>query len=84
MKRRPSRWPTTESGLACYLYTRDLTRAWRCTEALEDGIVGLTPASFPPKLRRLAVSRNRGSGAKGRNTGILDYTELKYVCIGGI
>ena len=31
----------TEFGLACYLYTRDLARGWRCTEALEYGIVGL-------------------------------------------
>ncbi|HEY4644706.1 MAG TPA: NAD-dependent succinate-semialdehyde dehydrogenase, partial [Steroidobacteraceae bacterium] len=31
----------TEFGLAAYFYTRDLARAWRVSEALEYGIVGL-------------------------------------------
>ena len=31
----------TEFGLASYLYTRDLARAWRVSEALEYGMVGL-------------------------------------------
>src|SRR5262249_14920568 len=31
----------TEFGLAAYVYTRDLVRSWRVTEALEYGIVGL-------------------------------------------
>ncbi|HEX8986672.1 MAG TPA: NAD-dependent succinate-semialdehyde dehydrogenase, partial [Rhodocyclaceae bacterium] len=31
----------TEYGLAAYFYTRDLSRAWRVSEALEYGIVGL-------------------------------------------
>src|SRR5690606_565337 len=30
-----------EFGLAAYLYTRDLGRSWRVSEALEYGIVGL-------------------------------------------
>ncbi|MDV3443923.1 aldehyde dehydrogenase family protein, partial [Pseudomonas otitidis] len=31
----------TEFGLASYLYTRDLGRAWRVSEALEYGMVGV-------------------------------------------
>src|SRR3546814_2453886 len=31
----------TEVGLASYFYTRDLARAWRVSEALECGIVGV-------------------------------------------
>ena len=31
----------TEFGLAAYVYTRDLVRSWRVTEALDYGIVGL-------------------------------------------
>ena len=31
----------TEFGLAAYLYTRDLARSWRVSEAIEYGIVGL-------------------------------------------
>jgi succinate-semialdehyde dehydrogenase/glutarate-semialdehyde dehydrogenase len=30
----------TEYGLAAYLYTRDLGRAWRLAEELEYGMVG--------------------------------------------
>ena len=31
----------TEFGLAAYIYTRDLARSWRVSEAVEYGIVGL-------------------------------------------
>ena len=30
-----------QAGLACYLFTRDLNRAWRVSEALEYGMVGV-------------------------------------------
>jgi succinate-semialdehyde dehydrogenase/glutarate-semialdehyde dehydrogenase len=32
-----------EFGLSSYFYTRDLARSWRVAEALEYGIVGITP-----------------------------------------
>jgi succinate-semialdehyde dehydrogenase/glutarate-semialdehyde dehydrogenase len=52
-------------------------------EALEYGIVGLNTGSSRPRSRRSA-GEAVGMGREGSKYGILDYTELKYLCIGGI
>ena len=74
----------TEFGLASYLYTRDLARAWRCAEALEYGIVGLNTGLISTEVAPFGGVKQSGFGREGSHHGILDYTELKYLCIGGI
>jgi len=74
----------TEFGLASYLYTRDLARAWRCAEALEYGIVGLNTGIISTEVAPFGGVKQSGFGREGSHHGILDYTELKYLCIGGI
>jgi succinate-semialdehyde dehydrogenase / glutarate-semialdehyde dehydrogenase len=74
----------TEFGLASYLYTRDLARAWRCTEALEYGIVGLNTGLISTEVAPFGGVKQSGFGREGSHHGIHDYTELKYLCIGGI
>ena len=42
------RWANdTEFGLVSYVYTGDLSRGLRVSEALETGMVGLNPGSCP-------------------------------------
>ncbi len=74
----------TEFGLASYLYTRDLARAWRCAEALEYGIVGLNTGLISTEVAPFGGIKQSGFGREGSHHGILDYTELKYLCIAGI
>jgi succinate-semialdehyde dehydrogenase/glutarate-semialdehyde dehydrogenase len=74
----------TEFGLASYLYTRDLARAWRCAEALEYGIVGLNTGLISTEVAPFGGVKQSGFGREGSRHGILDYTELKYLCIAGI
>jgi succinate-semialdehyde dehydrogenase/glutarate-semialdehyde dehydrogenase len=74
----------TEFGLAAYLYTRDLTRSWRVTEALEYGIVGLNTGLISTEVAPFGGVKESGIGREGSKYGILEFTELKYVCIGGI
>jgi succinate-semialdehyde dehydrogenase/glutarate-semialdehyde dehydrogenase len=74
----------TEFGLASYFYTRDLARAWRVSEALEYGIVGLNTGIISTEVAPFGGVKESGTGREGSRYGILDYTELKYVCIGGI
>jgi succinate-semialdehyde dehydrogenase/glutarate-semialdehyde dehydrogenase len=74
----------TEFGLASYFYTRDLARAWRVAEGLEYGIVGLNTGIISTEVAPFGGVKESGSGREGSKYGILDYTELKYVCIGGI
>ena len=74
----------TEFGLASYLYTRDLARSWRVSEALEYGMVALNTGLFSTEVAPFGGIKESGIGREGSKYGILDYTELKYVCVGGI
>lgn len=74
----------TEFGLAAYVYTRDLARSWRVSEALEYGIVGLNTGIISTEVAPFGGVKESGFGREGSKYGILDYTELKYVCAGGI
>jgi len=72
----------TEFGLAAYFYTRDLARSWRVAEALEYGIVGLNTGLISTEVAPFGGMKESGTGREGSKYGILDYTELKYVCVG--
>ena len=72
----------TEFGLAAYFYTRDLARAFRVAEALEYGIVGLNTGLISTEVAPFGGVKESGIGREGSKYGILDYTELKYLCVG--
>jgi succinate-semialdehyde dehydrogenase/glutarate-semialdehyde dehydrogenase len=74
----------TEFGLASYFYTRDLARSWRVSEALEYGIVGINTGLISTEVAPFGGMKESGSGREGSKYGIHDYTELKYVCVGGV
>jgi succinate-semialdehyde dehydrogenase/glutarate-semialdehyde dehydrogenase len=74
----------TDYGLASYFYTNDLARAWRVAEALECGIVGLNTGIISTETAPFGGVKESGIGREGSKYGILDYTEIKYLCIGGI
>ena len=73
----------TEFGLAAYFYTRDLGRAWRVGEALEYGIVGVNTGLISTEVAPFGGVKESGIGREGSKYGILDYTEIKYLCMGG-
>jgi succinate-semialdehyde dehydrogenase / glutarate-semialdehyde dehydrogenase len=72
----------TEFGLAAYFYTRDLARSWRVAEALEYGIVGLNTGLISTEVAPFGGVKESGMGREGSRYGILDYTEIKYLCTG--
>jgi succinate-semialdehyde dehydrogenase/glutarate-semialdehyde dehydrogenase len=74
----------TEFGLAAYVYTRDLARSWRVSEAIEYGIVGLNTGIISTEVAPFGGVKESGTGREGSKYGILDYTELKYICVGGV
>jgi succinate-semialdehyde dehydrogenase / glutarate-semialdehyde dehydrogenase len=74
----------TEFGLAAYMYTRDLARSWRVSEAIEYGIVGLNTGIISTEVAPFGGVKESGTGREGSKYGILDYTEIKYVCVGGV
>jgi succinate-semialdehyde dehydrogenase/glutarate-semialdehyde dehydrogenase len=74
----------TQFGLAAYLYTRDLARSWRVSEAIEYGIVGVNTGIISTEVAPFGGVKESGNGREGSKYGILDYTEIKYVCVGGV
>jgi succinate-semialdehyde dehydrogenase/glutarate-semialdehyde dehydrogenase len=71
-----------EYGLAAYVYTRDLARSWRVTEALEFGMVGLNTGSISNEVAPFGGVKQSGVGREGSKYGIEEYLEMKYVCVG--
>jgi succinate-semialdehyde dehydrogenase/glutarate-semialdehyde dehydrogenase len=74
----------TEFGLASYFYTRDLARSWRVSEALECGIVGINTGLISTEVAPFGGVKQSGVGREGSKYGLNDYTELKYICVGGV
>jgi succinate-semialdehyde dehydrogenase/glutarate-semialdehyde dehydrogenase len=74
----------SEYGLAAYVYTRDIGRAWRMGEALEYGIVGLNEGLTSNEMAPFGGMKQSGHGREGSKYGIDDYLEIKYLCMGGL
>ncbi|MES2391631.1 MAG: NAD-dependent succinate-semialdehyde dehydrogenase [Acidobacteriota bacterium] len=72
----------TEAGLAAYVYTRDLSRAWRVAEALEYGMVGVNEAAISVDAAPFGGVKQSGLGREGSKYGIEEYSEMKYLCLG--
>lgn len=72
----------SEYGLASYIYTKDLSRAWRVSEAVEAGIVGLNTGLISTEVAPFGGVKQSGLGREGSRHGLDDYMEIKYLCIG--
>ncbi len=71
----------TEYGLAAYIWTKDLGRAWRVAEALEYGIVGVNdavPSAMAPQAP-FGGMKNSGVGREGGMWGMDAFLEVKYI-----
>lgn len=72
----------TEFGLAAYVYTQDLGRAFRVMERLEAGQVGVNAAVLSTEVAPFGGTKESGIGREGSKYGLDDYLDVKYVCIG--
>ncbi|HXQ47548.1 MAG TPA: aldehyde dehydrogenase family protein, partial [Caulobacteraceae bacterium] len=71
----------TEYGLVAYLYTRDLQRAFRMSEAIETGMVGLNQGIVSNPAAPFGGVKQSGFGREGGFEGIDEYLETKYVAL---
>ena len=71
----------TEYGLAAYFYSRDLSRVWRVSEALEYGMVGVNTGMISTPIAPFGGVKQSGLGREGSRYGIDEYLEIKYVCV---
>jgi len=71
----------TEFGLVAYVYTGDLARGLRVSEALESGMVGLNRALVSDPAAPFGGVKQSGIGREGGHDGLLEYLESKYIAV---
>lgn len=71
----------TEYGLASYIFTQDLARIWRVSEALEYGIVGINEGIISNEFAPFGGIKQSGIGREGSSHGLDEFLELKYLCL---
>jgi succinate-semialdehyde dehydrogenase/glutarate-semialdehyde dehydrogenase len=74
----------TPFGLAAYVYSRDLGRIFRVSEALEFGMVGVNEGLISTEVAPFGGVKTSGLGREGSKYGLEDYLEIKYIALGGI
>lgn len=74
----------TPYGLASYLYTCDLARAWRVSDALQYGMVGINEVGISNEVAPFGGVKESGFGREGSRYGIDEYLDIKYRCMGGL
>jgi succinate-semialdehyde dehydrogenase / glutarate-semialdehyde dehydrogenase len=71
----------TEYGLVAYIYTRDLARMLRVSEAIEAGMVGVNQGIVSNPAAPFGGVKQSGFGREGGFEGIGEYLETKYVAL---
>jgi succinate-semialdehyde dehydrogenase/glutarate-semialdehyde dehydrogenase len=71
----------TRFGLAAYMYTTDNSRAWRVSEALEYGMVGVNTGRISTTVAPFGGWKESGIGREGAHQGLEEYLETKYVAM---
>jgi succinate-semialdehyde dehydrogenase / glutarate-semialdehyde dehydrogenase len=71
----------TEFGLVSYLYTENLGRGLRISEALEAGMIGLNTGLVSNPAAPFGGIKQSGLGREGGAFGIEEYLETKYVAV---
>ncbi|MDF0728816.1 NAD-dependent succinate-semialdehyde dehydrogenase [Cytobacillus sp. S13-E01] len=69
-------------GLAAYVFTENITKGIRISEALEYGIIGLNDGLPSTPQAPFGGFKQSGIGREGGHYGIEEYLEIKYISLG--
>ena len=72
---------STQYGLVSYVYTADLSRGLRVSEAIEAGMVGLNRGLVSDPAAPFGGVKESGLGREGGVEGLLAFTETKYIAV---
>ncbi len=71
----------TVYGLAAYVFTENLSRAFRISEELEYGIIGLNDGLPSTAQAPFGGYKESGLGREGGHHGLEEFLEVKYISI---
>jgi succinate-semialdehyde dehydrogenase / glutarate-semialdehyde dehydrogenase len=74
----------TSYGLASFVFTNNLQRAFRMMDAIEAGVVSINEGVFTSEVAPFGGCKESGNGREGGKEGMEEYLEIKYVCFGNI
>ncbi|WP_166836450.1 NAD-dependent succinate-semialdehyde dehydrogenase [Rheinheimera pleomorphica] len=75
---------STDYGLAAYFYSRDIGRVFRVAQQLQFGMVGINEGIISNAAAPFGGVKQSGFGREGAKYGLDDYTDIKYLCLGGL
>ncbi|ERS94917.1 hypothetical protein HMPREF1624_08628 [Sporothrix schenckii ATCC 58251] len=73
---------STEFGLAAYVFSQDVHRAWRVARALDAGMVGLNTGVISDAAAPFGGVKSSGFGREGSKYGIEEYMTVKTITLG--
>jgi len=71
----------TEYGLVCYVFTKNIDRAFRVIESLESGMIGFNQGMVSNAGAPFGGTKQSGFGREGGPEGMDEYLETKYVAM---
>ncbi|XP_054740664.1 succinate-semialdehyde dehydrogenase [NADP(+)] GabD-like [Anastrepha obliqua] len=71
-------------GLAGYFYSQDLQQVFRVARQLEVGMVGVNVGLMSQAEAPFGGIKESGIGREGSHYGVDEFTEVKYICLGGL
>lgn len=74
----------TPYGLAAYIYTNDVGRVHRLSEGIEYGMIGINAPMVGAASTPFGGVKESGIGREGGKWGVEEFSELKYVLLGGV
>jgi succinate-semialdehyde dehydrogenase / glutarate-semialdehyde dehydrogenase len=74
----------TTYGLLSYVYTHDLGRVFRVSEAIETGMAAVNTGRVSNEQTPFGGIKESGLGREGSKYGIDDWLELKYINLSGL
>ncbi|OAA55874.1 succinate-semialdehyde dehydrogenase [Niveomyces insectorum RCEF 264] len=75
---------STDAGLAAYIFSGDVQRAWRVARALDVGMVGLNTGLISDVAAPFGGVKSSGFGREGSKYGVDEYVTTKMIMLGGI